>query len=115
MPLSNKLINQFVKATNKTEKQSTEKFVYGNVVVSGDKYYVRIDGSSIDTPVSRFTSTVNDKERVIVMIKNHEAVVTGNVETPSASTTYVDDAVKNIVVDVVDTNEITDLWNEYFE
>ena len=115
MPLSNKVINQFVKATTKTENKTTEKFVYGTISIQNDKYYVQIDGSKIATPVSRFTSTINDKERVIVMIKNHEVIVTGNVDEASASTKYVNDAVKNIVVDSIDPSDVEALWNEYFK
>ena len=82
MALSNDLISQFVKATKDTSKPSNEATVYGTIVYDG-KPYVRIDGSDLLTPIST-TAGVKDGERVTVLIKNHTAVVTGNVSSPSA-------------------------------
>jgi hypothetical protein len=86
MSLSNDLISQFVKATNDTEKSRKETTAYGTIKVGSDgKKYVQLDGSNVLTPV---TSTVGTKEgdRVIVMIKNHTATITGNVDSPSLIT-----------------------------
>jgi len=89
MKLPNTLISQFVKITNDNTKPEKETTVYGTAVEYGGAMYVRLDGSDILTPVSNMENSsavkVKDEERVIVMIKNHHIVVTGNVSSPSAS------------------------------
>lgn len=81
MALSNDLISQFAKATKGTSKSIKETVVYGTV--QEDTGFVKIDGSDILTPVT--TSVVLSKDdRVTVMLKNHEAVVTGNMTSPAA-------------------------------
>ena len=86
MGLSNDLISQFVKATNdnaKTKKETSA--VYGTVKAGANgQKLVQLDGSEVSTPV---TTTVEIKEgdRVMVTIKNHQAIVTGNLSDPSAN------------------------------
>lgn len=95
MALSDSLISQFVKATkddNKTKKEST---VYGTVVVYGGLTYVRIDGSDLLTPITT-TAKVNDGDRVIVSIKDHSAIITGNTTSPSASNKDVEEVSGNV-------------------
>ena len=89
MALSQDLINQFVKLTDKEEK-SKEVTVNGTYRMINGEEYVQIDGSEIWTPV---TSTVEAEtgERVKVMIKNHTATVTGNISSPSARSKSVQD------------------------
>lgn len=95
MALSNELLDQLVKATRPAEKKPTEATVYGTTVSQDDKLYVQIDGSDVLTPVA---STVKMKsgERVMVQIKDHSAVVTGNLTTQSARSDDVDDIVNEI-------------------
>lgn len=82
MALSSDLISQFVEVT-KEEKQNKETTVYGTIVeYNGDKY-VKLDGSELLTPIST-TADAIDGERVTVMIKNHNAIVTGNISSPAA-------------------------------
>lgn len=88
MSLSSTLISQFAKATVQKQNAPTETTVYGTTVIYNGKPYVRLDGSELLTPVNT-TSSVNDGDRVTVMIKNHKATVTGNTTDPSASTTTV--------------------------
>lgn len=83
MKLSNDLISQFVNITNDTSEPIKETTVYGTVVVDDDITYVQIDGSDRLTPVTTVTNVI-DGERVTVMIKNHSAVITGNITSPSA-------------------------------
>lgn len=83
MALSNDLLSQFVKITNDKEKAKKESTVYGTVVVQDDSTYVKIDGSDLLTPVSTTANTKNG-ERVVVMIKDHTAIITGNITSPSA-------------------------------
>lgn len=82
MGLSNDLLSQFAKLTNKKTKV-TETTVYGTVKAYGDDLYVQLDGSELLTPVST-TASYKAGERVAVQIKNHTATVTGNLTSPSA-------------------------------
>ena len=110
MDLSNDLISQFVKVT-KAEAPKKETTVYGTIVIKSDgKQYVQIDGSSMPepTPIDTTVDAANG-DRVIVMIKDHKAVVTGNISSPSArdsvlkKTTAKIDNYDSIVANKVDT------------
>lgn len=90
MALSEELVANFVKSTNDKKTTSSEATVYGTVRIEGDNEYVQIDGSSIKTPVNT-TSDISDGDRVIVLIKNHEATIIGNVSSPSAKNASVSD------------------------
>lgn len=85
MALSNDLISQFVKATTDKRKEKKEETRYGTVVIQGDSKYVKLDGSDRLTPVSS-TADTKDGERVVVLIKNHTATITGNISSPAART-----------------------------
>lgn len=102
MKLSKKLVSEFAKVTNNTEKPKNETTVYGVITKNGDSTYVRLDGSPDDvlTPVSTTTDT-QDGDRVTVLIKNHTAIVTGNVTSPSARTNDVQ-GISNNVQDISD-------------
>lgn len=84
MNLSNDLISQFVKVTNDKKETKTETTVYGTVKMQDGKTYVKIDGSDILTP-AQSTAAVKAEERVTVMVKNHSAVIMGNISSPAAS------------------------------
>ena len=118
MGLSYDLISEFVKITNDKKETTKEGTVYATVIGGTDGKYVRIDGSDLLTPMDT-TTDIEDGERVTLMIKDHKAIVTGNVTTPSASTTKVDrvtasiDSVSDrvgtfelVVADKVSTNEL---------
>jgi hypothetical protein len=95
MGLSVDLLSQFAKVTNDANKKDkTPSTVYGTVVGGG----VQLDGSNTVTPVST-TVDMKEGDRVIVMIKNHSATVTGNLNDPSASS-------KNLQKN---TSDVTDL------
>ena len=83
MRLSDELIEQFAKATNDNDNKKDGTTAYGTVVEKDGVMYVQIDGSEILTPIST-TADVIDGERVVLLIKNHAAVVTGNLTSPSA-------------------------------
>ena len=92
MALSHELISQFAKIVKYDKKQSAESTVYGTVVTDGNgNKYVKLDGSDQLTPLTdnerpsadSTTASVNDGERVSVLIKNHTATITGNVSSPS--------------------------------
>ena len=94
MKLSNDLISQFVKTT-KDVKHKTETIAYGTIRKNKGEEYVQLDGSDLKTPVSS-TVFANDGDRVTVMIKNHTAVVTGNISAPSARNVDMEEAAKQI-------------------
>lgn len=81
MALSNDLISKFVKATKDDNKTLKETVVYGTV--QKDVGYVKLDGSDVLTPV-KTTIVLAENDRVTVLLRNHEAVVTGNVSSPAA-------------------------------
>lgn len=95
MALSNELVNEFVKATNDNTKTKSDTIVYGTATKVGETTYVKLDGSDLLTPVSTAAMVV-DGERVIVMIKNHSAVIMGNVTSPSATTGYIDETIGSV-------------------
>ena len=107
MGLSYDLISEFVKITNDKKDDKKEGTVYATVVSETEGKYVRIDGSDLLTPMDT-TTDIEDGERVTLMIKDHKAIVTGNVTTPSASTSKVDKVTESVnsVSDQVETFEL---------
>lgn len=95
MALSKDLISQFVKVTNDTPKTKNETIVYGTIVESNGSKCVKLDGSDIATPIQS-TTNVTTGDRVTVMIKNHTAIVTGNLSSPSARYADVTDQTDRI-------------------
>jgi hypothetical protein len=83
--LPKKLVSEFAKVTNDSETPKTETTVYGTIVKNGDSVYAKFDGSDLTTPVST-TTDIEDGDRVTVLVKDHTAVVTGNMTSPSART-----------------------------
>ena len=90
MSLSSDLISQFVKTTNDKKQTKKETTVYGTTVEYNGGTYVKLDGSELLTPIST-TTDMKPGERVTVMIKNHTAIVTGNMTSPAARTDDVKD------------------------
>lgn len=91
MVLSNDLLAEFAKITNDRERdKGKEAVLYGTIVEDGGVFYVKIDGSDRITPISS-TTNVKNGERVTVMLKNHTAIVTGNLTSPSASIVDIGD------------------------
>lgn len=94
MALSNDLISQFVKITNDKKEPDKESIVYGEVKqVDYDEggniaqAFVLLDGATEVTPMSSATSVIVG-DRVVAMVKNHSAVITGNI-TSHASNRFV--------------------------
>ena len=111
MGLSSELISQFAKTMNSDTKSTKEEILYGTFVEQRDKKYVRLDGSELLTPAEQ-TAAAKNGERVSVVIKNHVAVITGNLSSPAARSEDVDDNTKRIleigrlVTDKVSTKEL---------
>lgn len=90
MALSNDLATLFAKTTQDKQETKKESTAYGKIVKQDGKEYVQLDGSDLLTPVSS-TTVVQDGDRVIVTIKNHTAIVTGDLTNPSASNKEVEE------------------------
>ena len=89
MALSPELTLQLAKFINEDKKPAKgDTTVYGTVVEYDGRKYVKLDGSDRLTPVST-TTNVKQDERVTVMIKDHSAIVTGNLSDPAASDSTV--------------------------
>ena len=104
MGLSSDLISQFVKITQDKQETKKETTAYGKIIKQGDKAYVQLDGSDLLTPITT-TTVVKDDDRVLVTIKDHTAIVTGNITNPSAS----DGDVQNV------KEEVTEIGNKISE
>ena len=101
MALSTDLISQFVKVTKDKTKDNKGSTVYGEVVKYNNKDYVKIDGSDLLTPISSSSIVVDDGERVSILIKDHNATVTGNVTSPAGT----DKSVQNV------SQKVTELYS----
>ena len=111
MALSNELVSQFAKIATEKEETKTEEVVYGTTVSYNDTVYVKLDGSDRLTPITS-TTVVKPDERVTVMIKDHSAVITGNISSPSARNSDVEklgaqiSEFDTIIANKVDTEEL---------
>ena len=108
MALSTDLISQFVKVTNDDKKTKKDATVYGTIKVENkdtdnEKKYVQLDGSTGQIPITSSTVEVNGDDRVTVMIKNHKAVVTGNLTSPAVEETKM---VKTVESEVAKVDEL---------
>lgn len=101
MALSTDLISQFVKVTKDETKDDKGSTVYGEVVKYNNKDYVKIDGSDLLTPISSSSIAVDDGERVSILIKDHNATVTGNITSPAGT----DKSVQNV------SQKVTELYS----
>ena len=114
MPLSSELVSQFAKLASNKPKEEKESTTYGTTVIQNGNKYIKLDGSELLTPAS-FTTNIADGERVTVLIKNHMAVVTGNITSPAARTSEVGEvgdkvdaaeaAVKDLTADNLKVNQ----------
>ena len=80
-----------------------------------DPNCVILDGSKTELPIAHFTTKVDPSERVIVMIKNHQAIVTGNITSEASTVKYVDKKIEDISLTIssIDTDTIDQLWSDY--
>lgn len=111
MNLATSVIMDFVKVTNDSEKKASNTTVYGTAVEVGGRIYIQLDGSEAENdqllPVST-TAEIRNGERVMVEVKNHSAVVTGNTSSPAARVETVDEVnTKVLQVNSVIAHEIT--------
>lgn len=83
MDLSRNIIKRYVQVASPEKITSNSETVYGTVVNDGEELFVKIDGSDILTPVSS-TIDIKANDRVLVLVKNHEATVIGSPSSPTA-------------------------------
>ena len=118
MSLSENIISQYLEV-NVEEKAKKEETLLGTIVSYNGKQYVKLDGSDQLTPIDS-TSSVDTDDRVTVLLKNHTAIVTGNLSDPSAKNskmTEISDRVDefgNIMAYSITTENI-DAVNAYFK
>ena len=111
MDLSRNIIKRYVQVASPEKITSNSETVYGTVVNEGEELFVKIDGSNILTPVSS-TIDIKANDRVLVLVKNHEATVIGSPSSPTArleELTKLGDKVTNldtVVADKVGTGEL---------
>lgn len=82
MILPSNLVTEFVKATKDKQTQPKESVLYGTV--QSDTGYVQLDGSTVSTPIENRAVIAKAGDRVTVTIKDHKAIVTGNIASPAA-------------------------------
>lgn len=89
--LDDALVKQFARATNDRVPPKKEDNLYGTVKYDEDGNFAGVifDGSSIVTPCTKVVD-VEDGDRVIVSVRNREAVVTGNVSRPAINTSSIE-------------------------
>jgi len=102
--LSYDVISQFAKVVNKDKKHNTETTVRGTIVEENGIKYVKLAGSDQLTPladtdlqVDFMTATAKHDDRVLVLIKDHTATVTGNLSAPAASTDDIETFNKDVI------------------
>lgn len=92
MSLSAELLSQFAKLTKNETNTKKDSMAYGTIMSYNGNAYVKIDGSDILTPISA-TADAKPGDRVTITIKNHSAIVTGNISSPSVRKDDVKDAI----------------------
>lgn len=97
MSLSSDLISQFVKMTNDKTTNRSGSTAYGTVLVNGDLISVKLDGADQSTPAIT-TADVKNGERVTVLIKDHRAIITGNIDSPAARTGDVKELGNDVII-----------------
>ena len=103
MDLNSILISEFAKITNDNKETVNEgATVYGTYRVDGDGAYVQIDGSDTRTPVAT-TSEARNGDRVTVLIKNHRAIITGNLTDPSTTVKSVEERIETGIGNIQET------------
>lgn len=115
MALSNDLSSLFAKTilADNAQKSSTKaiEILNGTVVNDSGNLFVKIDGSEQLTPITT-TTTIKHGERVTLTIKDHTAVVTGNLSSPSVNQGNLDgiqgqiDEFETIIADTVHTDDL---------
>lgn len=87
MGLSSELISKFVKATKDETSVKPDTIAYGTVQLTNGELSLQLDGSNTSIPIADSTIDMDKGlkpgNRVMVLIKNHKAVVIGNLTSQS--------------------------------
>ena len=102
MNLSSDLVSEFAKVMNDGKNRRNETTIYGTISIVNDASYVKLDGSDELTPVVS-TVVVNDGDRVIVTLKQHQAVVTNNLTDPSMGLRVYEDGAAGLRTTIEET------------
>ena len=87
MELPGNLAKEFAAAIGEQmNNRRDEMLTYGTVVVQNDETFVRLDGAETLTPVSKAMDAVHG-DRVMVSLRNHTAVIVGNISSPASART----------------------------
>lgn len=81
--LSRNIIKRYVEVATPEKVTSNSETVYGTVVSESEELFVMIDGSNMLTPVSS-NIDIREGDRVLILVKNHEATVIGSSTSPTA-------------------------------
>lgn len=111
MKITSNSASQFAKVIVDNKDARGQVSNYGTIVETGGKKYVRIDGSTYNTPFISLSDTRKD-ERVCVEVVNHQVIVTGNMTNPSIGVNTVDEIVERIDGDIDDANDRIDDTND---
>lgn len=113
MGLDNATVKEFANLINPFDKTSGEATVYGRVVgfnEIGGRPIVNLDGSTQNIPIRTTVKVKGPKgsqgdqdyyagDRVLVRIKNHEALIVSNISTQMTTAEGAEDAAKQYVSD----------------
>lgn len=84
MTLPEDLLKDFANVVSPREDTTKEeKTVYGTVRIVNGETYIQFDGAVTNTPVTN-TVEVKEGDRVLALLKDRKAIITGNVTTPIA-------------------------------
>ena len=78
----------FAEVVEIPETKKDEKYIFGTIKNNGDSSYVTFDGSDFLTPITSAMG-YEDGDRVMVMVKNHRAIVVNNMTSPAVTGKYV--------------------------
>ena len=82
------MLKGFAEVVEIPETKKDEKYIFGTIKNNGDSSYVTFDGSDFLTPIISAMG-YEDGDRVMVMVKNHRAIVVNNMTSPAVTGKYV--------------------------
>lgn len=96
--LTRDVLKDFADIVIDESNKDEEVTAYGTTVESDGVDYVKLDGSSLLTPITT-TTDIKPGERVLVLIKNHQAIIIGNSSNPSAGSQELNNLKETVNLD----------------
>ena len=96
--LTRDVLKDFADIVIDESNKDEEVTAYGTTVESDGVDYVKLDGSTLLTPITT-TTDIKPGERVLVLIKNHQAVIIGNSSNPSAGSQELNNLKETVNLD----------------